>query len=128
MALGGLDGAAAFANVVAHRLFDVDILAGLHGPDGGQRMPMVGSRDDDEVDGFVVEDGPQILSIFWFVPRQAFFDLLAAGVADFRVDVADEGDLNVGALEQLADVLVAAAVAAEDAPRSFSFGLDGCFG
>src|SRR5439155_14577254 len=32
---------AAFADIVADRLLDIDILARLHGPDGGQRVPVV---------------------------------------------------------------------------------------
>ena len=39
--------AAAFAHVVAHRLFDVHVFAGLDGPDGGQRVPVVGRGDRD---------------------------------------------------------------------------------
>ena len=42
---GRLDDAPAFADVVADRLFDVDVLAGLHGPDGGQGVPVVRRGD-----------------------------------------------------------------------------------
>src|SRR5205085_1376996 len=46
---GRFDRAAAFAHVVAHRLLAVNIFAGLHGPDRGQRMPMVRRRDGDDI-------------------------------------------------------------------------------
>src|SRR5690606_22646496 len=39
---GSLHHAAAFHDVVADRLFDIHIFAGLHGPDRGQRVPVVG--------------------------------------------------------------------------------------
>src|SRR5207244_296522 len=44
-AAGDVDAAPALPDVVADRLFDVDVLAGLHGPDGRQRMPVVGRGD-----------------------------------------------------------------------------------
>ena len=39
--------------IVANWLFDVDILAGLTGPNRGQSMPMVWSTDDDRIDVLV---------------------------------------------------------------------------
>src|SRR5438445_686400 len=50
----------AFARVVAARLLHVDMLAGRHREDGGGRMPVVGSRDDERVDRFVVERATEI--------------------------------------------------------------------
>src|SRR5262249_28517324 len=44
---GRLDDAPALADVVADRLLDVDVLAVLDGPDGGQRVPVVGRGDAD---------------------------------------------------------------------------------
>ena len=52
---GGLDGDAALVDVVAARLLDVDVLAGLAGPDGHQRVPVVRRGDRDGVDVLVVE-------------------------------------------------------------------------
>src|SRR5205085_2795839 len=47
---GGLDDPPALADVVADRLFAVDVLAGLDRPDGGQRVPVVRGGDGDDVD------------------------------------------------------------------------------
>src|SRR5207249_2063647 len=58
---GGLDHAPAFAEVVAGRLFHVDVLAGLAGPDRGQRVPVVGRGHDDRVEGLVLQDPAQVL-------------------------------------------------------------------
>src|SRR5262249_13754021 len=49
-----LHDAPAFADIVAHRLLDVHILARLHGPDGGQRVPVIGRGDEHGGDGFVI--------------------------------------------------------------------------
>src|SRR5436309_11266272 len=46
--------------VVRHRLLDVNVLAGLAGPDRGQRVPMVGRGDADDVDLLVLEDPAQV--------------------------------------------------------------------
>jgi hypothetical protein len=55
------DEAPAFPDVVAHRFFDVDVLAGLHCPDRGERMPVVRRGDSDGVDFLVVHDAAQVL-------------------------------------------------------------------
>ena len=47
---------AAFADVVADRFLDIDVLARLHGPDSGQRVPVVRRRDEDGGDGFIIEN------------------------------------------------------------------------
>ena len=44
------DDSAAFEDVVAARLFDQHVLSRLAGPDGQQRVPMVGRRDGDGVE------------------------------------------------------------------------------
>ena len=39
-----------------HRLFEVDVFAGLHGIDGSRLVPVVGRRDEDGVDVFAGKD------------------------------------------------------------------------
>ncbi len=53
---GGLDDLGAVGVEMDHRLFAVDVLAGLHGVDGGALVPVVGGGDDDGVDVFAGED------------------------------------------------------------------------
>src|SRR5690606_3792131 len=55
-----LDRLAAFPNIVRNRLFDVDIFAGLTGPDRNERMPVIGGRYGNGVDLFVLQDSPDI--------------------------------------------------------------------
>ena len=60
---------AAFPDVVRYRLLDVDVLAGLHRPDRGQRVPVVGGGDGDRVDLLVVENTRRMSdSIFGRLP------------------------------------------------------------
>ena len=55
-----LDGDPSLVDVMAARLLDVDVLAGLGAPDGHQGVPVVGSGDGDDVDLGVVEHGSDI--------------------------------------------------------------------
>ena len=55
-----LDHAATFDDVVADGLFDVDVLAGLAGPDGHERVPVIGRGDRHGIDVAVVEHAPEI--------------------------------------------------------------------
>ena len=91
-----LDHLAAFPHGVRRGLLDVDVLAGLQRPDGGERVPVVGRGDDDGVDVLVVEHAPQILD----EARLEGGDVLQARVVDplrrqVRVDVAERLDLDV---------------------------------
>ena len=130
-----LDHLAAFPHRVRRGLLDVDVLAGLERPDGGERVPVVRRGDDDGVDVLVVEHAPQILH----EPRLERGDFRQARVVDplgrqIRVDVAEGLDFYVReprepALERVAltanadaggdDAIVGAEDAAADvrAPR-----------
>src|SRR5207253_10587248 len=55
---GRLERDRAFMDVVAGRLLDVDVLAGLAGPDRHEGVPVVGRRDGDGVKVLVVERLP----------------------------------------------------------------------
>src|SRR5947208_3487686 len=50
----------AFAEVVGGGRFDVHVLAGVAGEDGGGGVPVVGRGDDDGVHGLVVEDAAHV--------------------------------------------------------------------
>ena len=65
---GRLDHLAAFPRIVAERLFHVHVLAGLAGPNRGQRVPMVGRGDHDGIDRLVVQDAAEILHGFGALP------------------------------------------------------------
>src|SRR5262249_53261190 len=58
---GRLDDPPALADVVADRLLDVNVLAGLDGPDGHERVPVVRRGDADDVDALVVEQLAEVL-------------------------------------------------------------------
>jgi hypothetical protein len=52
----GFDHLTAFEDIVRGGLFYVHILAGLASPDGPQRMPMIGCRKGDHIDGLVIKN------------------------------------------------------------------------
>ena len=110
---GHLDHAPAFADIVADGLFDIDVLAGLHRPDGGQSVPMVGRGDADDMDGFVVHDAAQVLHI----ARRASLGLggrCVAGPMTSGIGVANMGDDAVVAAREARDMIHAAAAHADD--------------
>ena len=80
-----LDHLAAFPDAVAGGLLDVNVLAGLAGPDRAQGMPVVGGRDHQRVDALVIEDAPDVADRLGTLPAQRL-DLgwLAPGAAACR--------------------------------------------
>src|SRR5262249_31078833 len=110
---GRLDDAPALADVVADRLLDVDVLAVLDRPDGGQRVPVVGGGDRDDVDVLVVDHLADVLDELGHLPLLAF-DGLHRLADDALVAVADGGDDAAVLAVESANVRHAAAVDADD--------------
>jgi len=81
-------------DVVGKRLFDVDILPRLAGPDAPQRMPVIGRGEAYRVDLLVVENPPHVV-ITLGTAAILRFKLFQALVEDILVDVTDRCDLNV---------------------------------
>lgn len=75
--------ALAFIEVVGDGFFDVDILTGLAGPDGGECVPVITRRDDDRIDGFVFDEFAEI-----GVGGGGLFESFDAGVEPGLVGVA----------------------------------------
>lgn len=110
---GGFDELGAFENVVRYRLLDVDVFASLHGPDGGEGMPMVGGRDGDSVDGFVIEDAAHV-GLDAGSLSGALEDGLGGSFSAGTIDFDEGGDFDVGDREQLFDVSGSAGADADD--------------
>ena len=113
-----LDHAHAFVDVVAGGLFAVDVLAGLHGPDGGERVPVVGSGDGDGLDAGVGEHLPHVFEfegLFLVLSGERCLRLFAGGL----VDVAQADDLRLGQAGIDAEVVAAPAAEAHDADVHF---------
>src|SRR5262249_16750828 len=104
-----LHGDAAFPNVVAARLFNIDVFACLSGPDRHQGVPVIGRGDGDGIDVAVLQGAAYVLH---------FARLVAAAPLDFgrttlkgaHVRIDKIGDLHALHAGELADVLAAAAV------------------
>ena len=98
-----------FEHIVRAGLLDVDILAGLAGPDGLQRVLVVGRGDGDGVDGFVFEQLAEVgVAAGFFLP--SFSTCRTPLLQDRFVDVAEGDDLDVGHGGPSFDVVFAAAV------------------
>src|SRR5207247_9684344 len=59
--LGRFDALAALENIVADRLLDIDVLAGLTGPNRDQRVPVIAGGDRNRVQLLVVEGLAHVL-------------------------------------------------------------------
>jgi len=110
---GGVEGDAAFVDVVAAGLFYVDVFSGLARPDGDEGVPVIGCGDGDGVYVFVFEDfsdvGLGFGGGFGFV-----LDGLELGGEEAAIGIDEIGDLDVFHAEVFADVTVAAAIDAGD--------------
>src|SRR5439155_26693377 len=69
---GRFDNAPAFADVMADRLLDVNVLAGLQGPDGGQGVPVVRRGDADDVNRLVFDHLANVLLKAGHLPLSLF--------------------------------------------------------
>ena len=120
---GGGDHLAAFPDGVAHRLFNVDVFAGLTGPDGEEGVPVVGRDDEDGVDVGAGEERARI----------GRGERGGAGAGEERgdlghlggIDVTEGDDAGIGALEDLLDVGGAFGPAADEAEADRAVGTDG---
>ena len=99
----------AFVNGVADGLFNVNILAGLAGLNHHQRVPVVGSTHDDDIDIFAVEHLAEI-----GVGLRLTAGILDAQLQVGLVNVADGGDFNVGLLSKCSEVAASLAACANN--------------
>jgi len=94
---GRLNHLSALADIVRHRLFDIDVFAGLTGHDGPQRVPMVRSGVDNGIDVAIIEGLAEILNEFR-PSALGFFDRLARPGETPGVGITEIGDFHVGPL------------------------------
>ncbi len=98
----------AFEDVVGGGLFYVHILASLAGPDGRQRVPVVGRGDGDCIDILIFIKLAQILVILWIAPVGLVHELpCALGLR--CIDVAHCRHASFGNAKVLPHVRCAAA-------------------
>src|SRR6266516_2759836 len=115
---------AAFADIVADRFLDINILARVHRPNRRQRVPVVRRRDEDCGDRLVIENHAQILDCLWlgtFLRDQVSGDLGGA----IAIRIADVSDLTIRKPGELARVLFAANAATDDGHCDFVVGAYG---
>ncbi len=103
----------AFVDVVAGGLLAVDIFTGLHRPDSGEGVPVIGSRDGDRIHAGIGERLPHVLD---------FLGLLEATLGKGRlrdfarglVHVAQHGDPRLRQVRVLIQVIRAASAESDD--------------
>ena len=101
--LGRLDHLAAFEEIVAAWLLNVDILPRLTGPDRGKRVPVVWRGDADDVDVLAVEDFSEV-GLGLDLDPVLLFQFLGALVEHDPVGIAEDGDLHPRRPHEPADV------------------------
>ena len=103
----GFDEFAAFPDVVGDGFFHIDILTGLHGPDGGEDVPVIAGGDDDGIDGFVIHDLAEVLG------GLGVWEDLFGFVQGGGVGVAQVRDFHAGDLGHAAGIAEALAAQAD---------------
>src|SRR5438552_17800417 len=95
-----------FPELVGKRLLNINVLAGLTGPNCRQRMPVIGQSDDHRVDGFVVENPAKVaVSSELFAP---VLERLGFAVDVRLVNVAQRDDPCAGDLSHSGNELMPA--------------------
>src|SRR5436190_631321 len=111
---GSFDALAALEDVVADRLFNVNIFPGLAGPDRDQRVPVIARGDRNGVKFLVVECLANVLNALRSRLLAVFY--AARSPAQFRLIRVDQiRDLHLFLAGPFAHVVAAAATAAGDA-------------
>ena len=103
-----------FRRVMARRLLEIDMLAGLHGHDGRGGMPVVGHGDHHGIDILRLEQTAQIPLAAGFAPAD-LGDILAAFGQSARIDIAHTGYLAVPHLRKTLSQGIAARIHADHA-------------
>lgn len=110
---GGFNALAAFKDVVAAGLLDVDVFAGLASPDGDEGVPVVGRGNGDGVDGVVFQELADV-GVGGDFGGVVFFQLIDSAANDVVVNVAESGDADAGNAPESVDVGASAPVDADD--------------
>src|SRR5688572_22977700 len=97
----GFDDFSTLPYVVGDRLFHIDIFAGLHCPYCGESMPVVWSRDGDDVDIFIIEETPNV-GVRGGSGAAGFVDFVAE---NFLVGIAERRDSHAVNFSEITDVV-----------------------
>ena len=101
---------------MGERFLDVNVLAGLHGPDRRKAVPMVAGRDDDGVDVGVFDEFAKIGRCFGI--GKSGFGFRNAG----RVRIGQSDNLHAGNLGETPHEFVGSSAATEECESDFVVG------
>ncbi len=122
---GRLDEPFSFARIVAAGLFDVDMLAGVHGQDRRRRVPMIGSGDHNRIERLIVQDTPKVADALWglFLDFRdgidRFGDIAHIDITDIRHFHAGQRGQPDGQFGSPAIAIIFRAGSADDADDQF---------
>ena len=108
----GVDELAAFPDFVRNRFLHIDILAGLDGPDGRERMPVVRRGDSDGIDIRVLQKFADVLVARHFLT--AGICLVDFSIEDGAVDIAKRNEANALDIAEAGKVVLSASTKADD--------------
>jgi hypothetical protein len=97
------------------RFLDINVFAGLAGPDCCQRVPMIGQGEHDGVDGFIVKDAAQVCMCCDLFT--AIFERLGLPFEERLVDIAQGNDFCPRHLPQPRNELVSSSTHASNGRR-----------
>ena len=106
------DDPASLPHVVRDRLLDINIFAGLHGPDGAERVPVVRRGEADDINVLVLQQLADVGVSFDLLPQVPVF--LDLPVKNGLVHVAQRDHAGAFDLAQALDVVHAASAKPDD--------------
>src|SRR5688572_17221939 len=115
----------AFADGMCRGLFDVNVRARFHRRDGGQRVPVVGRRDDHDLRLFFREQFAVVAIFSRLVPAQ-LRDLFHARIERALIDIAYAHDLALAARHRFANDIATPPTGADQSRAMFASSLVGC--
>jgi hypothetical protein len=120
---GGGEHGLAFDDVDADWFFDVNVGAGFHGGDGGQRVPVIGGADEDNVEILFAEH----FAVIAIGPRGVLRaltrgDHLGGFGQHVLVDIAERDDLGGFDLEEPEEITLAVPTATDEADAADTIG------
>ena len=108
---------------MADRLFNINILAGLHRPDPTQRVPVIGRRRTDCIDRIVIESPPHVGHKRW--PLALLFgDHITFAVSGRVIDIDDIQNFGSGIFHPSVNVAATASSGADNCDTNLVVGRD----
>ena len=107
-----------FADGIGEGLLDEDVLAGLAGMNGGQRVPVIGRGHHHGIEIFALQELSEIVELLGLVALR-LLDGRGCGFEMRLVEIADRGGNHVGMAHEFVEARSALAAQADEADLDF---------